>query len=135
MASRKNLKTERPCLRQVMTAVQARSHHLSPVSPRVPCVTLRSITQCRSARSATLLVGSTDKVSKTVNTLSDTQQLVGCLLLHSFRFTLTLLLAPLTQIPCAWALPPVSPPPLGSFPCAAQDAGRANLATTEQATA
>lgn len=62
MASRKNLKTERPCFRQVMIAVQAHSHHRSSVSPRVPCVTLWSITQCLSARSATLLDGSTGKV-------------------------------------------------------------------------
>ena len=55
--------------------------------------------------------------------------------MQSFRFILTLLLAPMSQVPCAWAVASVLPPSLGSLPCAAQDAGRANLTTTEQATA
>ena len=55
--------------------------------------------------------------------------------MRTFRFILTLLLAPISQAPCARAASLVSPPPSVSFPCAAQDAGRANLTTTEQATA
>ena len=55
--------------------------------------------------------------------------------MHSFRFTLTLLLAPMSPVPCVWAAASVPPPPLGSLPRAAQGAGRANLTTAEQAAA
>ena len=57
--------------------------------------------------------------------------------MRTFRFTLTLLLAPMSPALCARAAAPAPPPSLGSFPCAAQDAdaGRANLTTPEQATA
>ncbi len=47
------------CCAHVPITVQILSHHLRPVSPRVPCVMRRSITTNLLARSARLFVGST----------------------------------------------------------------------------